>query len=59
MLRGMDGCAHGVFPPVNSGGLIEAGASSFFFFEVFSRFPPVNSGGLIEAGSYGSTAVSG
>ena len=37
------------FPPVNSGGLIEAQLDPFDFFLFLPAFPPVNSGGLIEA----------
>ena len=38
------------FPPVNSGGLIEARSASGPLYSVTPMFPPVNSGGLIEAG---------
>ena len=44
------------FPPVNSGGLIEALATSARPFILMS-FPPVNSGGLIEAPSCGYHAT--
>ena len=37
------------FPPVNSGGLIEANCYWRFYSFTIIRFPPVNSGGLIEA----------
>ena len=38
------------FPPVNSGGLIEAACRWCFVRQrIRRRFPPVNSGGLIEA----------
>ena len=37
------------FPPVNSGGLIEASARQEQFPPEWTMFPPVNSGGLIEA----------
>ena len=37
------------FPPVNSGGLIEAMAVTDIAGYSFGGFPPVNSGGLIEA----------
>ena len=37
-----------MFPPVNSGGLIEAVAVGWHAAND-ARFPPVNSGGLIEA----------
>ena len=37
------------FPPVNSGGLIEARCRARPIARTPSGFPPVNSGGLIEA----------
>ena len=37
------------FPPVNSGGLIEASSAMRRACRARSMFPPVNSGGLIEA----------
>ena len=37
------------FPPVNSGGLIEAWRWCNYVEGVGWQFPPVNSGGLIEA----------
>ena len=37
------------FPPVNSGGLIEAYAAPAAAARSAGAFPPVNSGGLIEA----------
>ena len=37
------------FPPVNSGGLIEADDVDTGVTAPNARFPPVNSGGLIEA----------
>ena len=42
---------HPAFPPVNSGGLIEARSKPVTsdFIRHGARFPPVNSGGLIEA----------
>ena len=40
-----------LFPPVNSGGLIEAIFSNQKFL-LLKKFPPVNSGGLIEAWSW-------
>ena len=56
MLPGRRHRRTGVFPPVNSGGLIEAPASRFWVAAVIAlkranhaSFPPVNSGGLIEA----------
>ncbi len=39
-----------MFPPVNSGGLIEAYKPMFQLPSCQRAFPPVNSGGLIEAG---------
>ena len=39
------------FPPVNSGGLIEADYSVTSCGPRVDAFPPVNSGGLIEASS--------
>ena len=39
-----------MFPPVNSGGLIEARGSWRVSTRFKCKFPPVNSGGLIEAG---------
>ena len=41
-------CRRGKFPPVNSGGLIEAWFT-IADMGVLIEFPPVNSGGLIEA----------
>ena len=38
-----------LFPPVNSGGLIEALIIGVILEPAPARFPPVNSGGLIEA----------
>ena len=38
-----------MFPPVNSGGLIEARPSCAAWLVDRTPFPPVNSGGLIEA----------
>ena len=37
------------FPPVNSGGLIEAFEERRHLGRRYRAFPPVNSGGLIEA----------
>ena len=39
------------FPPVNSGGLIEADLVTRPVLLGDTAFPPVNSGGLIEAGT--------
>ena len=38
-----------MFPPVNSGGLIEAEVLALLHRAHRGGFPPVNSGGLIEA----------
>ena len=43
-----DNAARYEFPPVNSGGLIEA-SKGMPCLSSIPKFPPVNSGGLIEA----------
>ena len=47
------------FPPVNSGGLIEASPSRGRLPACVARFPPVNSGGLIEARPHAAAVGSG